>query len=437
MKKFTSLICAAAILLSAAACSSPPQAQSSRDSTPPGTAESQPAGTPAATPEAAPAAVSAAAAVWEEKGAYVTFGHVALGIQAQFPDLALVDILSTNGIVVYPHGFTLGDFDSTNAYEFSVEMSLAGETDLAQLPIAISNEKADIPDVRSDETRFGLTKVTAFHRTANVQVGEYQTFYFEIDAPGVDEYADRAVMGHSFLFEGKPVCVTVHYGKHKQYTKEDLQAYLQYMILTLAPYQGEAFDELQPDNHFSDFYSRIQKPQVEDLLTENPRGFTLYGFEPSTVTLSEQSDRGTQGDDLLYPRAYTNWLNDESVVEGEALLQEGLTYDGIFALVLEDEALKKEVGLWSNNAVAIEKEADVTISGIPMKRYEARVSGSHYDLTDFWVVYTFIYEDVPYLWKMDSGTVSMFEQTAEEAAYVMELIRLQADTMIRTIQLDT
>ena len=38
-------------------------------------------------------------------------------------------------------------------------------------------------------------------------------------------------------------------------------------------------------------------------------------------------------------------------------------------------------------------------------------------------------------WKMDSNTASLYEFTEQEAAYEMDLIRLQADTMIRTLRL--
>ena len=48
---------------------------------------------------------------------------------------------------------------------------------------------------------------------------------------------------------------------------------------------------------------------------------------------------------------------------------------------------------------------------------------------------TVTYDGIPYLWKMDSNTASLYEFTEQEAAYEMDLIRLQADTMIRTLRL--
>lgn len=66
-----------------------------------------------------------------------------------------------------------------------------------------------------------------------------------------------------------------------------------------------------------------------------------------------------------------------------------------------------------------------------MKRYEVQVSSREHELSDFFVVYTFIYDGLPYAWKMDSDSIYKF--TEEEAAYYMDIHRIWADAMIRTI----
>lgn len=422
MKRILSLLCALSIAASLTACSTKPQENGGENGSAQSTTQNQSGGN------------SSAEKLLQEKSSYVTFGHISLGVQAHFPDLDLLGSLSSNGMMVYPHGFTLADFVvGQDVYELSVEMSLEGETDLARLPIAISDEKGTVPDVTNDETSFGLRRVTALDRTDNVQVGDYQAVYFEIDSPGEDKYTDRAVMGYSFVFEGKPVCVTAYYGEHKKYTKEEIQEILQYMMLTLESYHGEAFYELQPDNHINEFYNNYKGPVVDKLLVENAKGFTLFGHARGTRSYSAQSDAGMHSNDLLYP--YDTVYMDEPTTKCEELLKEGLAYDEIFPLALESETLKKELDLWTNNEVTIEKEEDVTVHGIAMKRYEARVSMNDTALSDFWVVYTFIYEDVPYLWRMDTNNVSIFKMNEEEAKYVMDTVRLQADTVIRTIDL--
>ena len=420
-KNFIALICATAILLTTSSCASKPQTGGNGGSAPVSSAENQPGN------------ASTANSVLEDKSTHVTFGHIGLGIQTQIPDLDLTSMLSSNGIMIYPHGFTLYDHDTANTYLLSVEVSLAGETNLEQLPIAISNEKANVPDVNTDEKWWGLINVTELSRTSNVQIGEYQTVYFEIDSPDEgNDVGEPSVIGYSLIFEGMPVCVTAYYKQHKNYSKEDLQEYLQYMILTLAPYYGEAFYELQADNHIDEFYNNYIGPVTENLLFEHVKRFTIYGFLSGTQSRSTQNGRGTRTDDLVYPRAYI--YKDEYFVKYEALLKEGLTYDGILPLAMEDPELRKTLAFWSNKELIIEEESDVSIYGIQMKRYEIRVPSEENALSDFLVAYTFIYEGIPYLWKMNSDNVGIFAFTEEEAAYEMDMIRLQADTMIRTIR---
>ena len=190
--------------------------------------------------------------VLDNKSTHITFGHVNLGIQTQNPDFSLMNGLDSNGIIVYPHGYTILDHDMLNTYALSVEASLEGETDLEKLPISIASEKAAVPSDSTDEKYWGLTEITELSRTTNVKVGDYETVYFEIDPPYEKEENGTTmptVIGYSLLFEGQPVCISAKYNDHKDFSKEDIQEYLQYMVLTLAPYQGEGFYELQSDNH--------------------------------------------------------------------------------------------------------------------------------------------------------------------------------------------
>src|SRR5699024_5801181 len=114
-------------------------------------------------------------------------------------------------------------------------------------------------------------------------------------------------------------------------------------------------------------------------------------------------------------------------------MKENLTVKDILPTLLEDGTLKDNYGPEKN--IEIQAQQFITIHGINMQRSELSVTDvADGTLTDFLVCYTFIYDHIPYLWKMDRGDFALFSATKEEADYVMSVIRLQADSTIRTIQ---
>jgi len=376
---------------------------------------------------------------------YVTFGHVNLEIQANFPKMDRLGSSYTRGIIVYPHGYTFQDTDSSDYYQISIETLFNGTADLATLPLAISQEKADSLSVFSkehlfsDESSKGLHDLTELNRTKEVKVGTYDTIYFEVDPTGEETRLEsglivkdtKTIIGYSFMYEGQPLCVSMTYDEHKNYEQEDLQEYLHYVILSLAHYNGEGFFELNPDNHLNVYYNNSVGAITTNEQGEWTNVFTIHGFLGGSQAPSHQMNRGTTNRDFFYPHE----IAGEMV--GESLLDETVTYDGILPLILQDQSLRSKIGFWENEkpVPTIIHESDVTICGVQMKRYEVTVTTETTPLREFFVAYTFIYDGIPYLWKMDSNTRSMFELTEQEASYEMDLIRLQADTMIRTLQL--
>ena len=376
---------------------------------------------------------------------YVTFGHVNLKIKTDFPHMDRLGSSYTRGTMVYPHGYSLQDTDFYDYYQISIETLLDGTADLAALPLAISQEKADSLAVFSkdhlfsDETSDGLHDLTELSRTQEVRVGAYDTIYFEVDPTGEEVILEsglrqkdtKTIIGYSFVYEEQPICVSMTYNEHKNYEKEELQEYLHYVILSLAHYNGEGFFELNPDNNLNVFYNNSV-----GAITTNEQGewaslFTIFGFLGGSQSPSCQLNRGMTDGDFFYPHE----IAGEMV--GELLLDETVTYDGILPLILQDPALRSKIGFWENTkpVPTIIQESDMTICGVQMKRYEVTVATETNPLYEFFVAYTFIYDGTPYFWKTDSNTRSLYEFTEQEVSYEMDLIRLQADTMIRTLQL--
>ena len=376
---------------------------------------------------------------------YVTFGHVNLKLQTDFPEMDRLGASYTRGIMAYPHGYSLHDTDSSNYYHISIETLLYGTADLAALPLAISQEKADSLAVFSkdhlfsDESSEGMHDLTELSRTKEVKVGPYDTIYFEVDPTGEEvrfdsglvQWDTKSIFGYSFMYEEQPICVSMTYDAHKDYEKEELQEYLHYVILSLTHYNGEGFFELNPDNNLNVYYNNSVGASTTDEQGEWVNTFTIFGFRGGSQAPSHQMNRGTTDRDFFYPRE----IGGEML--GESLLDETVTYDGILPLILQDQSLRSRIGFWEHTkpVPTIIHESDVTICGVQMKRYEVTVTTETTPLSEFFVAYTFIYDGIPYLWKMDSNTASLYEFTEQEAAYEMDLIRLQADTMIRTLRL--
>src|SRR5699024_6467947 len=150
------------------------------------------------------------------------------------------------------------------------------------------------------------------------------------------------------------------------------------------------------ENHLFDFYNKQIQPYQE-----NAQTFRLYGFKRGAQSVTFQSDRGMGFDDLIYP------YETETAKKYESLMKENLTVKDILPTLLEDGTLKDNYGPEKN--IEIQAQQFITIHGINMQRSELSVTDvADGTLTDFLVCYTFIYDHIPYLWKMDRGDFALF-----------------------------
>lgn len=358
-----------------------------------------------------------------------TFGHVALGIQTQVPKIDEGMLSSQATARVYPRGYTLR---IREGLEITVDTSMDGENDIEKLPVAIIEEKKNITNHLTDDKSRGLVGSAKLENTKNVQVGEYDAFYFEIKEDEEDSL-DRKYLGYSFLYGDKAICVSAAYTPFlRELGEAEIREILQYTISSLKDYDGEAFSELQPANNIAPLY-QVAAGIINE---ENPfingptKTILIRGYERGALADSAQMDRGIQADSPLYPYE----RNDK--IMNESLLKEGLTYDTLLQHIAEDKELSNKFFGHLDVSIDVLEEQDVTIAGIQMKRYEVKGRSDNRDPLDYYIIHTAIIDGIPFVVNVPMDRFDKLpEYTEAELAYELDLMRIQADTMMRTLEI--
>ena len=357
-----------------------------------------------------------------------TFGHVALGIQTQVPKIDEGMLSSQASAMVYPRGYTLRIRDGL---EITVDTSMNGENDIEKLPVAIIEEKKDITNHLTDDTSHGLVGSTKLENTKNVQIGEYDAFYFEIKEEEEDTL-ERKYLGYSFLYGDKAICVSATYTPFlRELGETEIREILQYTISSLKEYNGEAFSQLQPANNIAPLYQLTAGINEENPFIDGPtKTILIRGYENGALADSDQMNRGLQSKSPLYPYK----RNDK--IMNESLLKEGLTYDTLLQHITEDKEISNEFFGYFNVSIDILEEQDVTIAGIQMKRYEVKGRSDNMDPLDYYIIHTAIIDGIPFVVNVPMDRFDELpEYTETELAYELDLMRIQADTMMRTLEI--
>lgn len=344
---------------------------------------------------------------------------------------------------IYPHGHSFMYYDN---YRMYVEGLLDGEDySLETLFEKICQQKSN---AKYEEfyTYLNSIKTGTPEKTKQVKIGNIDAVYFEYKLPleeGETKKDQVTVFGYSFVFNNQPLCVYSYYVEEIQNpftrtakTFEEVQQYAQYLIASIQPYNGEAFVELDKQGNFSKSFADIQWINDYDYdsfsakrwpLDSDAQNIAFMAFN-SWVGNGIYSGAGSGVSDFVYP--YYRYSDGEESLRNEFLMKEDLTLEGIF-----DATINGASGFMIGTRHILD-ESDVTVYGIPMKRY---VIGREFDkngISGYTVVYTFILDEVPYIWKIELAADSEYvlKMSDDCKALYRQTTELVADTLIRTIR---
>ena len=344
---------------------------------------------------------------------------------------------------IYPHGHSFVHYDGYNMY---VESLLDDEEyELETLFQQIWQQK------RNEKYQPFYDRITTWNQyfdetiadiTETAYIGDTKAVYFEYTVPREEDPV--TVFGYSFMYNDQPMCVYTYYmeGYNSIYsavvgterkTFEEIRQYVQYLILSMQPYQGEAFVVLDPQGNFYNGFCSAATAFDDDSgmsssqrmpLEVNAQNIVFFAYDGSIRVFAHA------GDSLIYPKQVI--YQGETRIDNEYLLSEDVTLENIFNLYLENRPNYEQV----KNIIEC-KESELTVCDIPMKRYAVAwdYRGSNI-LYHYSVVYTFMLDGIPYIWNIrlylaGSDFAEMSESSVELFKYNTELV---ADTLVRTIR---
>lgn len=140
------------------------------------------------------------------------------------------------------------------------------------------------------------------------------------------------------------------------------------------------------------------------------------------------SGAGSGYSDLYYP--YRSFSDGEESLNNEFLMKEDLTLDGILDATINGDRW------FLIGTPNILDESNVTIYDIPMKRYVFSLALDDNEISSYTVVYSFILDKVPYIWKLSlaANSSDVLKMSEDCRKLYLQTTELVADTLIRTIR---
>lgn len=365
--------------------------------------------------------------------------NLALDVSYQIPDIQAPAQKPTQ---IYPHGHSFYYYDNYTMY---VEGLLDNEDYTLETLFEQIAEQKQNDKYKQFYGYAGYFKCGKPEKTEMFHINGRDALYFEYQLPPAegDEASLITIFGYSFEFEGKPLCVySMYMEEHQNFftrtemTFDEVKQCAIYLISSMERYNGETFEELdQQGNFYNSFRSVRSADDLRGSFNEEHHRYPISSDKRNVffMTFGKGAGYGIVNgagdgfDDFRYP--YIAYAEEGERLNREYLMKDGITVEEILPLTLEQNDF-----LLGNPQII--DQSMVEIAGIEMQRTLLQQNYNDGIVREDVVVYTFVLDETPYIWKIELDFASeilgeMSEQTYEQYRKTTELV---ADTLIRTIR---
>jgi len=365
------------------------------------------------------------------------WGNISLGVSYSIPTATDTSLFSTKGSksFSYLHGHS---FVYSNGYYIYVEKSLDGNKNLKTLPLDINNEK------NSDKYKYEFSsKVYNFNEittTKEIIIGNIKTVYFESNESNESALVGTNManvktkyLGYSFEYNGSYYSVygQISYKEEENQEKQKqlLKEYLHHIINSFKKYNNESFYELDHNFNLKTLLDGGEVNESDRKLLSSKRQFVInmYGSHSSN---GMYGDYGRYTINLMkLDKMQLNWNGNIEDIYNAAITNEKCLIYIDFITTCGSNGEKRVC-----STTDILEETKETINGIEMKKYILK--HEFIGMTDYYVVYTFIVDNTPYLFQysINYDYKESDNLTVEQQNILKDVTNIIASTLIRTIR---
>jgi len=370
------------------------------------------------------------------------WGNLALGVSYNIPNS---EAPTDQVVSIYPHGHSFFYYDNYMMFVEGLlnEESYTLETLYEQIGLQKQNEKYGgfyefVTTLKDQKPK----------KIERVDVNGREAVYFECEIPPEEGKEDSSitVLGYSFEFEGKPLCIYTFYTEKQQnfftnesHTLEDIKHFIIYMIDSMENYDGSTFEAMDKQGNFYKSFGAMvhaEDNEGDNFLSKSVRypgnddaRNILFFAMKNWIGNGIYSGAGSGHNDLLYPYTYLKEEGEDK--RKEFLMKKDLQLDDIFP------AAKDEEYLFVIGKPEILKEEMVELSGIEFKKMVVALSGSDGVVSSYAVYYSFFLDETPYIWRigLNASRDQVKEMDAQTKELYLQTTELVADTLVRTIRI--